>query len=292
MRRLWFLLKEAFSGLGRAKLSASFSIIMVTLSFTLLGSFYLTSVQAEKFLNYLKSKVEVEAFLSDSLSSRQTQDIKQQLMATRGISSVHYVSKEDAAEIFQKEFGQDIKSVLDFNPLPASYRIFLRDKYKNSGDVAAISAKVAKIPGIESVKYRKILLTLIDRRVRLFYGVMVGFGSALVLLSIFLVYNSMRLAISYKKRIIDTMKLVGASRSFVRMPFLLGGMIQGFTGGVIAAGAIYGVLQAAVVLMRENVILEVLPRPEFYAAIVGVATLLGLFSTLFATRRYIKEGLS
>ncbi len=292
MRRFLFLLREAFSGLGRAKLSAFFSIIMVTLSFTLLGSFYLTSVQAERFLNYLKSKVEVEAFLSDSLSVEQIHDVKQQLMATKGISSVQYISKDEAAEIFRNEFGQDIKSVLDFNPLPASYRIFVKDRYKNTKDVESIAAKIKSISGVESVKYRKILLTLIDRRVRLFYGVMVGFGGALVLLSIFLVYNSMRLAISYKKRIIDTMKLVGASRSFVRMPFLLGGMIQGFTGGLIAAGAIYGVIHAAVVLMQENILAEVLPRPEFYGSIVGIATLLGLLSTLFATRRYIKEGLS
>lgn len=292
MKRFFFLLKEAFSGLVRAKLSATFSIVMVTLAFTLLGTFYLTTVQAERFLNYLKSKVEIEAFLSDSLSTGQTAEIQQKLLATEGISRVQYVSKHDAAEIFKKEFGQDIRQVLDFNPLPASYRIFVRNGYKNEKGVAEISAEVKQIPGVESVKYRKILLTLIDRRVRLLYGVMVGFGGALVLLSIFLVYNSMRLAISYKKRIIDAMKLVGASRSFVRMPFLLGGMIQGFTGGVLAAGAIYGVIHAAVVLMREDILTQVLPPPEFYAAIVVVSTLLGLFSTLFATRRYIKEGLS
>lgn len=292
MRRFFFLLREAFSGLGRARLSATFSIVMVTLSFTLLGSFYLTTVQAEKFLDYLKSKVEIEVFLSDSLGTQQVQDVRQQLLATRGISSVKYISKDEAASIFKEEFGQDIQQVLDFNPLPASFKVFVRNSFKNSEGVAAISSKIGQIPGVESVKYRKILLTLIDKRVRLFYAVIMGFGGALVLLSIFLVYNSMRLAISYKKRIIDTMKLVGASRSFVRMPFLLGGMIQGFTGGAIAAAAIYGVMQAALVLMQENILIQALPPPEFYAAIIGISTLLGLFSTLIATRRYIKEGLS
>ena len=292
MSRFWFIIREAFSGLQRAKLSAFFSVLMIALAFTILGSFYLTSIQAEKFLDYLKSKVEIETFLSDSLSSNQIQEIKAKLLATKGVSSVRFVSKNEAADIFKKEFGQDIKTVLEFNPLPASYRVFLNGQNKNSRDVAAIAARIEKIPGVESVKYRKILLTLIDRRVRLFYGVMSGFGGALVLLSIFLVYNSMRLAISYKKRIIDTMKLVGASRSFVRMPFLLGGMIQGFTGGLVAAVVIYGVINAAIVLVRENVLAEALPPSGFYAAIVGVATVLGLLSTLFATRRYIKESLS
>ncbi len=292
MSKTWFIIGEAFSGLRHARLSASFSILMVALSFTLLGSFYITSLQARKFMDYLKNKVEIEAFLSDSLSSGQVGEIRRDILRTEGVSGVKFISKGDAAVIFKNEFGQDIESVLGFNPLPASYRIFLRDSYKNSRGVSSIAASVEKIPGIESVKYRKLLLTLIDRRVRLLYEIMTAFGGALVLLSIFLVYNSMRIAISYKKQIIATMKLVGASRMFVRMPFLLGGMIQGFVGGLAAAGIIYGVINTLVVFMREDIVSKAVPPPAFYAGIVGVATLLGLLSTLFATRRYIKEGLS
>lgn len=292
MSRFWFLLKEAFSGLRRAKLSAFFSILMVALAFTLLGSFYLTSKQAEKFLDYVRGKVEIEAFLSDSLSADDLQGLKRQLVTTRGVKSVQFVSKDDAAEKFKKDFGEDIKSVLEFNPLPASFRVNIRDENKNSHDVAALAGKIEKMSGVESVSYRKILLTLIDKRVKLFYEVISAFGGALVLLSIFLVYNSMRLAISYKKRIIVAMKLVGASRGFVRLPFLLGGMIQGFTGGLLAAGIIYGLVRGVMFLIRESVMIYALPSPEFFAAIVGIASLLGLFSTMIATSRYIKEGLT
>jgi cell division transport system permease protein len=292
LSRFWFLLKEAFSGLGRAKLSAFFSILMVALAFTLLGSFYLSSKQAERFLDYVKGKVEIEAFLSDSLSADDIRGLKSQLTATRGVKSVQFVSKDDAAQIFKNDFGQDIDSVLEFNPLPASFKVHIKDADKNSRSVAALADRIKNLPGVESVSYRKILLTLIDKRVKLFYEVMSGFGGALVLLSIFLVYNSMRLAISHKRRIIEAMKLVGASRGFVRMPFLLGGIIQGFTGGLLAAGIIYGLIKSVIFLIQENVMIFVLPRLEFYIGIVGVASLLGLFSTIIATRRYIKEGLT
>ncbi len=292
MSRLWFVVKEAFSGLRRAKLSAFFSIVMVALSFMLLGSFYITSTQAEKFLDYLRGKVEIEAFLSDSLSSQQISDVRRAILEVPGVKTVIFVSKDEAADIFKKEFGQDITSVLDFNPLPASFRVFARGSYKNSNGIAAIAKSLRDIQGIGSVKYRKILLTLIDQRIRLFYWIMIGFGGALALLSIFLVYNSMRLAISYKKRIIDTMKLVGASRMFVRMPFILGGIIQGLTGGIIATGTIYGTLSAAVFVLRQEFLIQALPTVAFYVSIVGLATFLGFFSTLFATRKYIKEGLS
>lgn len=292
MSRFWFLLKEAFSGLGRAKLSAFFSILMVALAFTLLGSFYLTSKQAQRLLDYVKEKVEIEVFLSDSLSAESIQGMRRQLAATRSVKYVQFISKDEAAEIFKKDFGQDINSVLEFNPLPASFKVSIKDENKNSRDVAALATRIEKMPGVESVTYRKILLTLIDKRVRLFYEVLSGFGGALVLLSIFLVYNSMRLAISHKKRIIEAMKLVGASRGFIRMPFLLGGIIQGFTGGLLAAGVIYGIIKGVIFLVQENAMIEIMPPPEFFSAIVGIGSLLGLFSTMIATRRYIKEGLT
>ena len=292
MSKAWFIIGEAFSGLRHARLSASFSILMVALSFTLLGTFYITSMEARRFLDYLRNKVEIEVFLSDSLSSQQMGQIREEILGTNGVSGVQFISKDDAANIFKKEFGQDIESVLGFNPLPASYRVFLKNDYKNTRGVSEIAASIGKMPGVESVKYRKFLLTLIDRRVRMLYEIMSAFGGALVLLSIFLVYNSMRIAISYKRQIIDTMKLVGASKTFVRMPFLVGGMIQGFAGGIAAAAVIYGVVNAVVVYAREDILARALPQPAFYAAVVGIATLLGLLSTLFATRRYIKESLS
>jgi cell division transport system permease protein len=292
MRRFWFILSEAFRSLGRAKLSAFFSIVMVALAFTLLGIFYITSLQAERFLNYLKEKVEIEAFLSDSLTSDQIRNIESKILAMHGVKSVKFVSKEDAAEIFRHEFGQDIKAVLVFNPLPASFKIFLDDHSKNLSDVERIVSNVSKIGGVESVKYRKILLSLLDKRVRVFYGVVSGFGGALILLSVFLVYNSIRLAISHRKRIIEAMKLVGASRSFVRMPFLFGGIIQGLTGGVVASIIIYGLMKVGVELLQEDFFRQAMPPIGFYAAIVCIAAMLGLFSTLFATRRYIKENLA
>ncbi|MGB9592442.1 MAG: cell division protein FtsX, partial [Candidatus Kryptoniota bacterium] len=182
-------------------------------------------------------------------------------------------------------------SVLDFNPLPASFKIKLKNEAKTERRVAAIASQVEKIPGIEKVRYRKILVSLIDRRVRALYSVMSGFGLALVLLSVFLVYNSMRLAISHRKKIIDTMKLVGASRMMVRLPFIIGGLIQGVSGGIIASGLIYGGLHAAIIMLNESAVDQLLPSTLFYLALVAASSLLGTISSLLATRKYIKESL-
>ncbi|MGC8595823.1 MAG: cell division protein FtsX [Candidatus Kryptoniota bacterium] len=291
MNRLLFVLRESFAALQRAKLSSFFSTLMIVLSFTLLGAFYMGAVQTERFLQYLKDKVEIEAFLSDSLSNSEVSDMKASILSINGVSSVEYISKQEAADIFRREFGQDINSVLDFNPLPASFKIKLKNEAKTERRVAAIASQVEKIPGIEKVRYRKILVSLIDRRVRALYSVMSGFGLALVLLSVFLVYNSMRLAISHRKKIIDTMKLVGASRMMVRLPFIIGGLIQGVSGGIIASGLIYGGLHAAIIMLNESAVDQLLPSTLFYLALVAASSLLGTISSLLATRKYIKESL-
>jgi len=249
------------------------------------------AVQAERFLQYLRDKVEIEAFLSDSLSTSQVSNMKSAILSINGVSSVKYISKEQAADIFKKEFGQDIDSVLDFNPLPASFKIKLKDDVKTEKHIATIASQVQEIAGIEKVKYRKILVSLIDRRVRALYSVMSGFGLVLVLLSVFLVYNSMRLAISHRKKIIDTMKLVGASRIMVRMPFIIGGLMQGVFGGIIASLLIYIALHAAVILLNESAIEQLYPPTYFYLVLVVASSLLGTISSLLATRKYIKESL-
>lgn len=291
MSKLLFVLRESFAALQRAKLSSFFSTLMIVLSFTLLGVFYMGAVQAERFLQYLRDKVEIEAFLSDSLSTSQVSNMKSAILSINGVSSVKYISKEQAADIFKKEFGQDIDSVLDFNPLPASFKIKLKDDVKTEKHIATIASQVQEIAGIEKVKYRKILVSLIDRRVRALYSVMSGFGLVLVLLSVFLVYNSMRLAISHRKKIIDTMKLVGASRIMVRMPFIIGGLMQGVFGGIIASLLIYIALHAAVILLNESAIEQLYPPTYFYLVLVVASSLLGTISSLLATRKYIKESL-
>jgi cell division transport system permease protein len=291
LSKLLFVLRESFAALQRAKLSSFFSTLMIVLSFTLLGVFYMGAVQAERFLQYLRDKVEIEAFLSDSLSTSQVSNMKSAILSINGVSSVKYISKEQAADIFKKEFGQDIDSVLDFNPLPASFKIKLKDDVKTEKHIATIASQVQEIAGIEKVKYRKILVSLIDRRVRALYSVMSGFGLVLVLLSVFLVYNSMRLAISHRKKIIDTMKLVGASRIMVRMPFIIGGLMQGVFGGIIASLLIYIALHAAVILLNESAIEQLYPPTYFYLVLVVASSLLGTISSLLATRKYIKESL-
>jgi cell division transport system permease protein len=210
-------------------------------------------------------------------------------MQIDGIKDVRFISKTEAAKIFKEEFGEDINSVLNFNPLPASFKIFLEQEYKNADSAGVISRRLKEIGGINEVIYIKTLLELLDRRARLFVMISLGIGIALTIGSIFLVSNTIRLAIYSKRKIIDTMKLVGATRSFIRLPFLIEGLMQGLLGGLFACGIIFIVIFYAAMLLGHELGEFVLVEPYFYGIIAGTGILLGLLGSLISVRRFISE---
>ncbi len=287
--QIGYVLKEGFSGFRRAKLSMTAAIITITISLLLLSGFSILLINANTVIESLREKVEMEAFLSDAVSRVEADGIRAQVAAIEGVSRVHFVSKEEAAEIFQEEFGEDIHKVLDFNPLPASLKIFLSEGYRTAAKAETIYNAVLEINGIEDVIYRKTLLEMLDRRAQTFLWVSLAIGVCIAISSIFLVANTIRLAIYAKRKIIQTMKLIGATRSFIRFPFIIEGLFQGMIGGLFASGILF-------VIFEYLLIYASLPLEDFlqvdplhYGFIVGAGCLLGLFGSMISIRRFIGE---
>lgn len=285
-----YTLKEGFSGFKRAKLSMFAAIFTICVSLLLLSFFSILFLNVNNVVKSLREKVEMEAFLSDQLSNDKITEVKGMVEMLEGVREVHYVSKEEAAKIFSQEFGEDIYKILNFNPLPASLKIFLKDGYKTSKQASVISKQVRSIKGVDDVIYRKQLLEMLDQRAMLFLWITLGVGVFITLSSVILVANTIRLAIYSKRKIIQTMKLIGATRSFIRTPFLLEGFLQGIIGGGIAAGIIYALFtyleQWLTVSMSEFFRVQ----PFYYGIIVGFGCLLGLFGSMISIRRFITEG--
>lgn len=284
-----YVFKEGFSGFKRAKLSMVAAIVTVSISLLLLSSFTILLINANSVIESLRDRVEMEAFLEEGLRMDEIDALQQRILTVAGVRQVRFISKEEAARIFEEEFGEDIYKVLDFNPLPASVKIFLSDGYKTARAAEGVFHEVTQIKGVEDVIYRKTLLEILDQRAKTFLWVALGIGLFITLSSVFLVANTIRLAIYAKRKIIQTMKLIGAKRGFIRTPFVLEGLVQGIMGGVLAAGVVYVLFnyleQWLAVSMSEFVKVEVL----YYGVIVGAGALLGLFGSVISIRRFIGE---
>lgn len=287
-----YLLKEGFSGFKRAKLSMVAAVLTVCISLLLLSSFAIFVINANNVVQTLRSKVEMEAFLADYLPPIEHSIIRDSIATFEGVKEVRYVSKELAARIFKEEFGEDINKVLDFNPLPASVKIFLKDGYNTAKGAELVYNAVKRIKGVEDVIYRKTLLEMLDKRATTLLWLVLGIGMFITISSIFLVANTIRLAIYAKRKIVQTMKLIGATRSFIRGPFLLEGLVQGFIGGCAAAGIVFLSFEYLGRWLSVELSDFVRVQPLYYGVIVVTGCFLGLLGSLISIRRFISESVA
>lgn len=283
-----YILREGFSGFKRTKLSSTISILTISISLLLLGTFAIIFANMHELADALKREVQIEVFLRDDISEAQRNRMNERIRAHTGVDNVTYISKDDAANIFKEEFGEDIFSVLDFNPLPASFRISLQPEYVHTDSVAAIAAFAEGLEGTESVQYRQTLLTMLTDRIQTVIAVSIGIGILLAVSAIFLVSNTIRLTIYAKRKLIQTMKLVGATKGFIRKPFLLEGFVQGVCGGIAAILFIYVILY----IIRKYVSGHLFALGEyevyFYAAVLVTGSILGLLGSAVSIRRFLK----
>lgn len=284
-----YAFKEGFAGMKRQKLAATGSILTLTISLILLGMFYLTAVQASRALKQIRSQVDIEVFLKETVSKNRLVEIQQQIQSLEGIITTEYVSKEDAAEFFKKEFGEDINKVLDFNPLPPSFKLTISDSYRTSENVEKLQVKLKAIKGVDDVIYRKDMLEFFDRRTKGVQTFGLAVGIFLALSAIFLVVNSIRLTIIARKQAIQIMKLVGATRGFIRAPYLIEGMLLGFIGGVLGAGLLFLITSMTKQLIPTELAPMVNANLLFYGLIVGLGVGLGFLGSMMAARKYIGE---
>ena len=287
-----YVLQEGFSGFQRAKLSMLAAVLTICISLLLLSFFSILLINANQVVESLREKVEMEAFLSDPLTKEGAEAVKRQVTSLEGVREVRFISREEAAEIFKAEFGEDIYKVLDFNPLPASLKIYLKDGYKTARWAGSVYGAVKAIKGVDDVIYRKTLLEMLDQRAVTLLWFSLGVGVFITISSIFLVANTIRLAIYAKRKIIQTMKLIGATRGFIRTPFLLEGLIQGVVGGIIAAGIVFLVFNYLERWVSVQLSDFVRVQTFYYGVIVGIGCILGLLGSMISIRRFIGESVA
>ncbi|MCP5062813.1 MAG: hypothetical protein GY936_10150 [Ignavibacteriae bacterium] len=278
-----YYLKETFNSLFRAKF-ASLLIILTTAIAIVFVSASIGLVTFSKAINKkLKDNIKVNLFVSDALNDKETKDLSDKLFKNVYVSSYKFVSKKEALDDMQKKTGEDFLSVLKENPLPASYSIKLKSDSISTSNISSIIESLANIEGISDVAYDYSLtlklLDYINKSKNIIYFVS-GF---LVLLSIYLVYSNNRLMLSSRMKQYDTMKLVGAKLSTIKIPILLNGMLMGLFAAALCLGS-YFVL---ITFMKKVYSSLPLSNTNYYFIpfIIGLGILLGFLGSWFSTFR-------
>ncbi|MDH7515965.1 MAG: permease-like cell division protein FtsX [Bacteroidota bacterium] len=287
-----YTLEESLAGFRRNRAATLITIFTVSISLLLLGVFAIITLNFSEIVEEIRTRVEVEAFLREELSEAQHRETGKRLRSIRGVEEVTYISKDEAARIFQREFGEKHDDLLEDNPLPASYRLKIHQGYDNPDSIAVIARKAESTPGVESVVYRKQFLNLIETRARTFRYATLFIGIVLGLSAIILVANTIRLTIEAKRGIIRTMKLVGATAMFIRLPFLIEGILHGIIGGILAAILLGVSIGFFIEPLSEDLLLSFEIKTAYYLVLIAVGGLLGFIGSMVSIGRFLRETLS
>ncbi len=287
MGKILFLTGEGFRSLWRDRLPALGSILTISLTIMLFGGAYVVIGNFDRATRRLQSQYRIDVFFDPLLTNSEAFQDYQKLLDIEGIASKEFVSKERAASIFKREFGEDVVKVLGTNPLPAGAIVHVARGYRTARRINTIADRIAAIPHVTDVAYRGELVRILERYLRL--AVIGGIIMGIIALSgaIFLVSNTIKLSIYAKRETIDTLALLGASRSFVRTPFLIEGTIQGILGSALAVSAILGLIDVMNYILEQFVLYRLI-RPELLAtSLISLGLMLGLIGSTRSIGKFI-----
>ncbi len=281
----FYAFREGLDGMRRSRTATMISILTTTIALVLLGVFILGTLNVARLVEALRSRVEFEVFVDNGLDESGLRRVGAEIRQIAGVEEAVYVSRDEARKIFQEQFGEDFLDVLENNPLPASYRIVLEKEAQNAQAALRIAGLIEHISGVDEVVYRKELFAALDKYIGLAVTADLILGLIVMLSSFALVVNVIRLTISAKRRIIETMQLVGATHGFVRRPFLVQGFLQGMVGGLCAALVLKTIerflhIQVSGMVFIPNI---------FYIALISAGIFLAMTASFFGVRRYLRD---
>lgn len=258
-------------------ISTVFGIAMVLLMLGLLG---LILVHANNLSKYVKENIVLNVFVDESASDADVSQLKHQLDNNPEVKQSLFVSKEIAARNLKKDLGEDFVGFLGYNPLSQSVDVYLKADYANNKDIEKFKAELLKNPIVKEVKYQQSLVDSMNQNMASITLVILAFAAIFVVVSVGLINNTIRLAIYSQRFIIKSMQLVGATKGFIRKPFLLYGIWHGLLGALIAIVILMGTLYLANRALPELVVLQ--SYTEFGIVFLGVIAL-GIFISGFST---------
>lgn len=284
-----YFLREGLANLRRAKFSAVASTSAITVALVLVGVFGIVGYEAQVISNMLREQAgEMEVFIEQEADEEAQEALHARIQTMPGVAEAEFVSHQEAAEIFRREFGEEAAAFEDPTFLPASVRIEMAPDYANPDSMARVAEVVEQWRSVDDVVLNRDLLVRVAQNRRLINAIGIVLGGIVVLASVFLVANTIRLTIYARRLLIRTMKLVGATDRFVRRPFLVEGVIQGLIGGTLAGGIVW-MLYRFFLQQLDQTPVPLHLELTLVGGLVGAGLLLGWTGSYFAARRFIQN---
>lgn len=273
----------------RRLISSYFSVVLsIALVLFLLGLLGMLVLNAKKIADNFKEQVVMTIYLNDSAKEVEIGQLQKSLSMSNAIKSTKYITKEEAAEFMKGEFGDEFLENVGYNPLQNSIDVNLKADYVSERYLDSISSLTFNKKFVEDVRYDKDLVNLMNDNVKRISVWILVISVLLSLVAFLLINSSIRLAVYSKRFIIKTMQMVGATKRFIRKPFIWKSIQLGMLGAFIA---LIGIAVVFYYINKTFPEIGLLSNPVLVSGLFIVIFLLGILitwiSTYFATQRFL-----
>jgi len=267
-------------------ISTVISIALVLLMTGLLG---LILVHSKNLSRYVKENIVLNVIVNDNVNEGDVLSLQKDLEKDPYVLRSEYVSKELAAKNLKEDLGEDFVEYLGHNPLLPSVDIYMKEQYANTDSIKMFIDKVGKNSKVKEVVYQESLIDMVNQNIRIIGIVILAFTVILLIIAVALINNTIRLAIYSQRFLIKSMQLIGATKNFIRRPYIMYGIAHGLIGSLIAILLLVLTLQFAQKQVPELVFLR--DWVEFaiiFAIVIGLGILISGLSTYFAVTKYLR----
>lgn len=290
MKGFGYLAKEGLKNVWSNRIMSIASICVVVSCLILTSAALLFSINVAKVVDSVGQSNETTVYLKNDVSELEAVYIGKDIQKISNVSSVTFLSKEDALENFKSQLGEDLFQQIDENgnPLPDAYVVAMDDLSLYEQTVKDIKA----IDGVDSVNSRQDTARMLTNLSRIVNLVSIGVVIALVVISLFIIANTIRATMYSRRFEISIMKSVGATNAFVRMPFLVEGIIIGFISAIISTVGIALLYEGVMTAITNIIPFEFIPISQIILpvalAFIAAGVIIGMLGSTLSMRKYLK----
>ena len=245
MDKFLYLVSEGLKNVWRHKMTTFTAVFSLFLALYFVGLLATAGENTRSILQYLRSKYKIEVFFKQNVDLKMAKKVSDSILEIKGVRSSTVINKDDAVRIFKDQFGEDILGILGYNPLPISAVVNLKRNSEQLLNATPIVNDIKRMEGVEEVRYQGHLIKKIERTYSRFMKVFPWVAMVFITVAVLVIYNTVKLSIYSRKELINSLKLIGATKLFIQMPFIFEGLIDGILATIISVPLILGTINGA-----------------------------------------------
>lgn len=275
---------------NRRRLQSSYITTTISLSLVLfmIGLIGFLLLNANKLSDFVKESINLTVILNPEANEMDILKLQKEFDAMPFIKSTQYITRDKAAKEFSASLGEDFVQFLGYNPLLNSIEVKLRAGYANQDSISKLQTRLKNNSLIKEIVYEPLLIQKVNENIHKISLVILGFSGLLFLIAIALINNTVRLLVYSKRLIIRTMQLVGATKGFIRRPFIYKSIFQGFMSAVIAMMFLFGIIYLIKTELNGiDFFIDYYLFALLFIGIVSLGIIITTICTFFALNKYL-----